>query len=101
MIPNSNFQVKNQFNSEFLKLFNDLVVFPFLSMQNHIAICRLQLRDVAESMSVLLDKKVILYPSDAAVVNMMNHDDIIEVSKLQYLYEILINVIGFLHSLTF
>lgn len=92
MIIFSNIQVANQFKLEFLDLFSDVLVFPWLTTQNHMAISRLQMRDVAQTMFNPLKKHVILYPSDAAVVNMMCYRDILEVSKLQYSCENVVEV---------
>ncbi|KAI3444058.1 hypothetical protein Pfo_000723 [Paulownia fortunei] len=71
-------KVADQFELEFMDLFDDVVVFSWLTPQNHMAISRLQLRDVATSMSTLLKKQVILYPSDAAVQNIISHGDFFE-----------------------
>ncbi|KAL8493021.1 hypothetical protein ACS0TY_024290 [Phlomoides rotata] len=71
-------KVANQFKPEFMDLFNDVVVFPRLVPQNHMAISRLQMRDVAMSMGASLKKHVILYPSDAAVQNIMCCGDILK-----------------------
>ncbi|KAH6779338.1 hypothetical protein C2S52_010575 [Perilla frutescens var. hirtella] len=71
-------KVANQFKFDFLDLFNDVLVFPWLTAQNHMAISRLQMRDVAKNMCISFKKHVILYPSDAAVVNMMCYRDVLE-----------------------
>lgn len=83
----SYFQVSNEYSSEFLDLFNDVLVFPWLTLQNHMAISRLQMRDAAESMGRGLNKRLIFYPSNAVVVNMMRFEDIIKVSKLQTIFK--------------
>ncbi|KAG8364513.1 hypothetical protein BUALT_Bualt18G0005000 [Buddleja alternifolia] len=66
-------QVTNQFKPELFNLFDDVVLFPQLSTPDHLVISRLQIRDVATSMSTLLKKQVILYPSNAAVHNILGY----------------------------
>lgn len=79
-------QVANQFKPEFMDLFNDVVLFPWLVPQNHMAIARLQMRDVATCMGTSLKKHVILYPSDAAVQNMICCGDISKVSINHHIF---------------
>ncbi|KAL6566881.1 hypothetical protein OROMI_015285 [Orobanche minor] len=50
-------KVKDVFEFEFMDLFNDIVIFPWMRPQDVEAIARLYIRDVATSMSTLLKKK--------------------------------------------
>lgn len=57
------------------------------------------MRDAAESMGRGLNRRLIFYPSDAVVVNMMRFEDIIKVSKLLKIFKngIHSNVIMLMH----
>lgn len=62
-------KVLDLFEVEFMDLFDDVVVFPWVRPQDIQAMARLHMRDVATSMSTWLKKKVFLYPSHAALRN--------------------------------
>ncbi|KAL0403844.1 UNVERIFIED_CONTAM: Chaperone protein ClpB1 [Sesamum radiatum] len=52
--------------------------FPFLIPQQHMAISRLQIRDIATSMSTSLKKQIIVYPSCAATHDIIFNGDFIK-----------------------
>ncbi|KAH6810017.1 hypothetical protein C2S51_027800 [Perilla frutescens var. frutescens] len=71
-------KVRDYFKLELMNLFDDMVPFRRLRPVDHLTICRLQIRDAAASMGIWLKKKVILYPSHAAVQNITGATDIIK-----------------------
>ncbi|KAL6537979.1 hypothetical protein OROHE_012266 [Orobanche hederae] len=62
-------KVKDVFEFEFMDLFNDIVIFPWMRPQDVEAIARLYIRDVATSMSTLLKKK--MYRREKLLVDMI------------------------------
>ncbi|KAK4415094.1 Chaperone protein ClpB [Sesamum alatum] len=71
-------KVTDQLKPELFDLVDDVAVFPFLSPQQHKAISRLQIRDIATSMSTSLKKQIIVYPSCAASHDIIFKGDFIK-----------------------
>ncbi|KAL0451837.1 UNVERIFIED_CONTAM: Chaperone protein ClpB [Sesamum latifolium] len=71
-------KVTDQLKPELFDLVDDVAVFPFLIPQQHMAISRLQIRDIATSMSTSLKKQIIVYPSCAATHDIIFNGDFIK-----------------------
>ncbi|KAK4415087.1 Chaperone protein ClpB1 [Sesamum alatum] len=71
-------KVTDQLKPELFDLVDDVAVFPFLIPQQHMAISRLQIRDIATSMSTSLKKQIIIYPSCAATHDIIFKGDFIK-----------------------
>ncbi|KAL0451553.1 UNVERIFIED_CONTAM: Chaperone protein ClpB1 [Sesamum latifolium] len=71
-------KVTDQLKPELFDLVDDVAVFPFLIPQQHMAISRLQIRDIATSMSTSLKKQIIVYPSCAATHDIIFKGDFVK-----------------------
>ncbi|XP_059639847.1 chaperone protein ClpB1-like [Cornus florida] len=60
-------EARRHFRHELFEKLDDVILFKYFTFEHDIAAARLQLRDIASSMRTMTEKRLILYPSDAAL----------------------------------